>query len=92
MIHVCNLQNDIGQHFYLRGGYNDVYDYVDRFFDTKRHNEPIIIQSLDRDEDTFVHLMHLHPELYCEDCDVHVNSQSQFDRHIAGKKHRYNVR
>ena len=92
MIHVCNLQNDIGQHFYIRGGYNDVYDYVDRFFDTNGTNEPMIIQSQVRDEDTFVHLMHLHPKLYCEDCDVHVNSRVQLDQHISGKKHSYNVR
>ena len=90
MIYKCEVQNQLGNHLYLRGPEEEVYDTVDQFFITHEDDTPMVIEERDSGEDLFVHLMYVPPNLYCDTCDIHVNSSRQMEHHIKGKKHQYN--
>ena len=90
MVYKCEVQNHLGNHLYLRGQEEEVYDVVDQFFIENEYNMPMIIEERNRGEDIFVHLMYTPPNLYCEVCDVCVNSTRQMEHHIKGKRHHYN--
>ena len=88
MIYKCELQNELGKHLYVRGPEEEVYDFVDGFFLKHEEDVPMIVDHTDRENDeVFVHLMYTPPNLYCEKCDVEVNSRKQMEHHIKGKKH-----
>lgn len=88
MVYICKVQNNTGVHTYLRGGEEEVYDYVDNFFIKHEDKVPMVIDHVDRDDgEVFVHLMSNHIQVYCESCDVVLNSEKQYYHHIRGKKH-----
>ena len=88
MVYHCRVQNNIGVHTYLRGDKEDVYDWIDNYFFKNEDKESMIIDHVDREDgDIFVHLMTNHAEVYCEKCDIILNSEKQYYHHIRGKKH-----
>ena len=89
MVYKCEVQNQLGNHLYLRGKEDDVYDIVDHFFFQHEGDAPMIIEEFDHDDDIFVHLMYVPPNLYCDACDIVVNSKKQMLHHIKGRKHQY---
>ena len=91
MVYKCEVQNNLGKHLYLRGKEDDVYDVVDQFFIEYEDNEPMMIEERDRGDEIFVHLMYTPPNLYCDRCDVLVNSERQMEHHIKGKRHIYSI-
>jgi hypothetical protein len=88
MVYHCSVQNNIGVHTYLRGECEEVYDWVDTFFFKNEGKEPMIIDHVDREDDeVFVHLMSNHREVYCEQCNIMLNSEKQYYHHVKGNKH-----
>ena len=88
MVYHCIVQNNIGVHTYLRGDNEDIYDCVDTYFLKNEGKEPMIIDHVDREDgEVFIHLMSSHNEVYCEKCDMILNSEKQYSHHIRGKKH-----
>ena len=91
MVYSCTVKNIIGTHTYIRGNKDEIDDYINNFFVTQQDNTPMVIEVKDRSEGVFAHLMADTPNLYCETCDVIVNSQKQMKHHIKGKTHKYNI-
>ena len=72
----------------MRGDKEDVYDWVDNYLFKNEDKESMIIDHVDREDgDVFVHLMTTRNEVYCEKCDIILNSEKQYNHHIIGRKH-----
>ena len=77
MVYTCTVKNIIGTHTYIRGNQDEIDDYINNFFVTQQDNKPMVIEIKDRSEGVFAHLMADTPILYCETCDIIVNSQNK---------------
>ena len=92
MVYKCKVSDDNGVHVYLRGTEESVYDHVDHFFMDNEDREPMIVDHVDRtDDEVFVHLMANSSEVYCDTCDIVLNSEKQYMHHVRGRRHQCSI-